>query len=317
MLSGRLQSDAVWVDENSYDDSTWRRFRFGFKAHLSQQFMFHLEADFDLNNEAEYRSLTDAYFGFSLSNGAKFKVLKQSAGFTLDGNTSSKKLLTTERNNLTNNLWFTNEYYTGLSYSNTFDDKINYKAAVYANDGAEEISDFDAGYFTLFSVTYKDVQTSWWDAASYTLDYVYNDEDDGADTRDFEHIVSISSVFDKNNWQVATDFAIGKGFSNQSNVTGVVIMPSYDFSNHTQLVARYTYINSNGDNGVRLNRYENRAIEGRGDKYHELYTGLNYYLNQHKLKLQLGLQYANMKDEALDGGKFAGWSATTGVRLYW
>ena len=33
-LSGRLQADATWfdTDEGNFDDQTWRRFRFGFKA---------------------------------------------------------------------------------------------------------------------------------------------------------------------------------------------------------------------------------------------------------------------------------------------
>jgi phosphate-selective porin OprO/OprP len=44
---------------------------------------------------------------------------------------------------------------------------------------------------------------------------------------------------------------------------------------------------------------------------------MNYYLYGHKLKLQTGLQYADMRDRAADGGKYTGWSWTTGFRISW
>jgi phosphate-selective porin OprO/OprP len=54
---------------------------------------------------------------------------------------------------------------------------------------------------------------------------------------------------------------------------------------------------------------------GKGDEYQEIYAGLNYYLYGHKLKLQTGLTYSMMEDSANDGGKYDGWTWTTGVRL--
>ena len=69
-----------------------------------------------------------------------------------------------------------------------------------------------------------------------------------------------------------------------------------------QLVGRYTLLRSDGANGVRLATYENTIVTGRGDRYHEVYGGVNYYFYEHKLKLQSGVQFADMNNRASDHG---------------
>ena len=44
-------------------------------------------------------------------------VGKQGVPFTMDGATSSKELLTIDRSNLANNIWFPQEYIPGVSVS--------------------------------------------------------------------------------------------------------------------------------------------------------------------------------------------------------
>ena len=58
-------------------------------------------------------------------------------------------------------------------------------------------------------------------------------------------------------------------------------------------------------------------VGSRGDRYHELYAGANYYFYGHKLKLQTGVQFADMDDRAGDGGAYSGISWTTGLRVGW
>lgn len=41
------------------------------------------------------------------------------------------------------------------------------------------------------------------------------------------------------------------------------------------------------------------------------------FTDGHKLKIQSGLDYADMKDSANDGGAYQGWTWTTGFRLSW
>jgi phosphate-selective porin OprO/OprP len=320
-LSGRLQPDSAWfdADEGHFNDELWRRFRFGFKSDVFRNWVVHLEGDFDLNNKPGemYTRLTDAYIGWSPTDNLTIKAFKQSAGFTLDGATSSKKLLTMQRNNLTNNLWFTSEYFTGLLAKGEMGQNWSYKAGVFSSDGSDELSHFEASYFTLASLSYHFSDSAKLDKGLIRVDYVYNDEDVNADTRDFSQVLSLVTQWEIAPWGVWTDISAGKGYAGQSDVWGVVLMPFYNFTKHIQSVLRYTYLKSKNDNGLRLGRYEREIVEGRGNEYNEIYGGINIYFYGQKFKWQTGLQYTTMEDDADDEGKYEGWGLSTGLRLYW
>lgn len=320
-LSGRLQIDSAWfdADQGEFDDILWRRFRFGFKTILFQDWVLHVEGDWDLNESLgeAYNRLTDAYISWHPGKKWDLKILKQSAGFTLDGATSSKKLLTLQRNNLSNNLWFTAEYFTGATISGTAFARWAYKAGIFSSDGSKELSHFEAAYFTLLSLGYNMAGDFELDNATIRVDYVYNQEDEDADTRDFSQVLSLVTQWEQDDWGLWTDFSAGRGYAGQSDLWGVALMPSYDITPHIQLVFRYTYLKSVDNNGVRLGRYENEIVKGRGDDYNEIYGGLNVFFYGHKLKWQTGLQYSTMKDTANDGGEYEGWGLTTGLRVSW
>ena len=325
-LSGRLQYDSAWIDsdQGDYDETDWRRFRFGISG-KEGDFKYALEADLKLNEDFSdaYNRLTDANVTWLANDNTSIKVLKQSTGFTLDGRTSSKKLLTLQRNNLTNNLWFTKEYFTGLSVSHKLSDGVKTKAGIFSSDASDEISISEGSYFALLSTSKTLSSNKYWDDAQIVFDYVYNDVDAEGGANDFSQILSASSKFSKDNWTLQSDISWGEGDYEdvdgfkQSNLFGVVIMPSYNLTEEVELVARYTYIESSEDNGIILGRYDNDVVEGRGDRYREAYAGVNWYLNGHKLKLQAGIQYAQMDDNANDGGEYEGWNFTVGFRSYW
>jgi phosphate-selective porin OprO/OprP len=140
---GRYQGDYIHINGRGvvpgtpgkqdlhYDDyNTWRLLG-GFKATLFEDVTMHVEADFKLEEDPVYNRLTDAYIGRSRSDELAIKVGKQSTGFTLDGKTSSKKLLTIDRSNLANNLWFSYEYLPGISFGGKHDNWL-YKAGVFS-----------------------------------------------------------------------------------------------------------------------------------------------------------------------------------------
>ncbi len=322
VLSGRLQADSAWFDADQgefKDNFLWRRFRFGFKSDLLREWVLHIESDFDLDEPlgTSYNRLTDAYIGWTQIKNLDLKVLKQSAGFTLDGATSSKKLLTLQRNNLTNNLWFTSEYFTGITAKGKIDESWYYKVGLFSSDDNDELSRFEASYFTLLSLGYGFTKSPKLEHGLIRVDYVYNDEDINANTRDFSQILSLVTQWETGPWGLRTDLSAGKGYSEQSNIWGVVLMPFYDFNPYIQAVMRYTYLNSEDDNGLRLPRYESKIIGSRGNEYNEIYTGLNVYFYDHKFKWQTGLEYASMRDGADDEGEYKGWGVNTGLRLYW
>ncbi len=320
-LSGRLQGDAYHFeqDDDDADDLLWRRFRFGFKSRFAGDWLAQLEADFDLNESSGdwYSRLTDAYIGWQPDRARDLRILKHSAGFTLDGATSSKKLLTLQRNNLTNNLWFTAEYFTGISMSGAMENRWNYRVGFFSSDGNEELSKFDAAWFSLTSVGYDWGERLGVETASLRLDYVYNRRDENANTRDLSNVVTLTGKWEQGNWGLWADLGGGRGYYGQGDLRGLVLMPFYKASNLVQWVGRYTRVESDERNGVRLGRYENALVEGRGDDYEEFYLGLNLFFYDHKFKWQTGLQFAKLRDEADDGGEFDGWGLTTGLRFSW
>ena len=321
-LSGRLQFESVLfdADQGEYtDEFTWRRFRFGFKSHIFQNWVLHLEGDFGLNQPLEdmYTRLTDAYVGWSPSEGLEFKVLKHSVGFTLDGATSSTRLLTLQRNALTGNLWFTGEYFTGIGARGVFNEDWSYRAGAYSQDASDELSQFETGYFVLVFLGYDFAESTGLNKGLVRLDYVYNEEDINAGTGEFSQVGSLVSQWQSDRWGLATDLSAGKGYFAQSDVWGLVVMPHYDFSPGIQVVLRYTFVTSADDNGVRLPRYSNKVVDGKVNQYNELYAGFNVYFYGHKFKWQTGLEYGTSADDPVDGGKYEGWGLTTGLRFYW
>lgn len=321
-LSGRIQPEAAWFDAEQgdfTDEFLWRRFRFGFKAGLLNDWVLHLEGDFDLAESFGdmYSRLTDAYIGWSPQENLDLKILKQSVGFTLDGATSSKSLLTMQRNDLTNNLWFTREYFSGLGAKGKAGNRWSYHAGIFSSDDQDELTRFDAAFFTLLSVGYSPDIPPGFDSGLIRVDYVYNKEDINSGTRDFSQVLSLVTKWQAGPWGLWTDLSAGKGYAEQSDVWGAVLMPFYDINPRLQLVLRYTFVTSAGDNGVRLPRYEGIIVEGRGNRYSEIYAGLNVYFYGHKFKWQTGVEYGSMKDDAADGGEYEGWGVNTGLRFYW
>ena len=238
-FTGRLQGDAVSFhsEDSNYDDFDWRRFRMGFKAQIFNNFIIHGEMDADMNDVDEddwdefYGRLTDAYVGWNPSKAVKVKIGKQSAGFTLDGATSSKKLLVPERSIVAENLWFTTEYFTGAAvYGNVGD--WSYKAGVFSSSGEAEFGHFESGYFALLSAGHKIGKKG-----SLRLDYVYNDPDYSSDykvgTKKLEHVASLvykQMLTEK--LGLWSDIAGGTGIAGtgQSDLLGIDIMPFYNFT---------------------------------------------------------------------------------------
>jgi phosphate-selective porin OprO/OprP len=261
---------------------------------------------------------TDAYVQWARSGGLAVTVGKQGVPFTLDGATSSKELLAIDRSNLSNNLWFSQEYIPGLSVSGTPGPWV-YRAGVFsAGEANREFGEFSAGLFTLGVIGY-DFADDWGvDEALLSGNYVYQHPDaDNTFTRRFEQIASVNLSLETNRWGLRADVSGGSGYLGQSGLWGGMAMPFVNATDKLQFVGRYTYLESDGPNGVQLSTYENRIAPGRGNRYHEVYLGSNYYFYGHKLKLQSGVQFADMNDSAADGGAYSGVSWTNGIRVSW
>lgn len=324
-IVGRQQVDWYHFDgehggeHSTADNFVNRRTRIGFKSKVFKTFTLHSEVDLNLEGEGEvYNKITDAYVKWSPDKRFNVTVGKHGAKFTLDGTTSSTGLITIDRSNVANNFWFPEEYMPGVSFNGDIA-KWSYNVGYFSSgDANSEFGDFSAGSFLLLSGGYDFAEMLDSKKAAVRLDYVYQDPNDGNDfTRANEHVVSLNGQYEKGRWGLYADIDYAEGYDSLPNLVGGQITPSVTFCETWQGVLRYTGIHSDGDNGIRPARYENRIETGRGDEYNEIYLGLNKYFYGHKLKWQTGIQYADMNDSANDGGDYDGWGITTGLRMSW
>jgi phosphate-selective porin OprO/OprP len=321
LFSGRFQYEYATVsdDPETYDEWNVRRLRLGARMGLFRQLTVHVEAEFNpQERDPFYMRLTDTYVEWSRSPDLAVTVGKQGVPFTMDGSTSSKELLTIDRSNVSNNMWFPQEYMPGVSVSGEASNWVYQVGAYSAGTANKEFGEFDGGFFTLALLGYDVGDAVGTDRALLRGTYVYQDPDPANTfTRQLEHVGSLNLDLEDSGWGLRADVTAAAGYLGQSDVWGTMVMPFVNVTSGLQLLTRYTRVASSDPNGVRLARYESQLRSGRGDRYQEAYLGANYYFYEHKLKLQAGVQWADMSDEAADGGSYSGVGATVGLRISW
>ncbi len=320
-FSGRMQIDYALVSADQGDHDEWnvRRFRLGAKVKLVRKLTIHGEVDLNPHErDPVYQRITDLYAQWRVSEHAEITVGKHGVPFTLDGSTSSKELLAIDRSNLSNNLWFPEEYIPGVSVAGKRG-AWSYRTGVFSSGRANgEFGHFDGGTFTLWSVGHDFARRLGTKKAELTGSFVAQRADENNTfTRRLERVLSTNFNLEQGRWGVRADLTAGRGYLGQSDLRGAMAMPFFSITDDLQLVGRYTYVTSDEANGVRLARYENELVAGRGDRYTELYLGLNYYLYGHRLKAQAGVQFAELADRAKDGGEYSGVALTIGMRMSW
>lgn len=321
LFSGRFQYEYATLEAGQRSHSEWnvRRLRLGAKSKLFRSLTLHGEVELNpQERDPFYLRFTDAYLMWSRSERLELTFGKHAAEFTMDGATSSKELLTIDRNNLSNNMWFPQEYVPGVSVAGKLSDWI-YHVGVYSGGAANrEFGEFNGSVFSLAVVGYDFARFLGVKEALLAANYVYQNPDPrNTFTRQLQHMTSVNFKLDAGRWGARTDVSVGSGYLGQSDLWGVTAMPFFYVTDKLQFVGRYTFLKSDGPNGVRLATYESRVDSGRGDRYNELYLGANYFFYGHKLKLQSGLQFADMNDHASDGGAYSGVSWTSGLRVSW
>lgn len=321
IFTGRFQHDfaIVEADQGDHRESNIRRVRFGPRITLFRDYLVHTEVEVNpQEREPFYMRITDAYVSWQKHPKAIVTVGKQSVPFTQEGATSSRELITIDRSNLANNIWFGQEYMPGVSVSGRAA-PWNYRAGVYSSGAANrEFGRFNGDMFTLGVLGYDFAKKLGVREATLTGNYLYQHPDaNNTFTRRFEHIASLHFKLEQPRWGVRTDLSKTEGYLGQRDLWAAMAMPFFNATDQLQFVTRYTLVKSDGLNGISLNTYENRVARGLGDRYTEGYVGVNYYFYAHRLKLQSGIQIADMRDRAHDGGAFSGTSWTTGVRVAW
>jgi phosphate-selective porin OprO/OprP len=321
LFTGRFHHDFAVVDGDSGElrESNVRRLRLGPRITFFRSLTFHAEAEFNpQERDPLYVRLTDFYIQWTKSPRIVLTVGKHGVPFTLDGATSSKELLTIDRTNASNNMWFPQEYMPGVSVSGRRG-RWSYRSGVYSAGAANrEFGEFNGGAFALGVLGLDLAKTLALKEAQVAGHYVYQQPDpQNTFTRSLRHIASLNMRLESTKWGARAEVSAGAGYAGQSDLWSVTVMPFANLTEKLQAVGRYTFIRSDDPNGIRLNTYESRIVGGRGDRYRELYLGANYYFYGHKLKVQTGVQVPHMSDRASDREIFSGLSWTTGIRVGW
>ena len=321
LFTGRFQVDyaAIEADEGSHSEWNVRRLRLGPRITMFRDYLVHTEIELNPQEQDPfYVRITDAYVAWQKHPKAVIMVGKQSVPFTQEGATSSRELVTIDRSNLANNIWFTQEYMPGVSVSGRAA-PWNYRAGVYSSGAMNrELGTFSGDAFTMAILGYDFAKKLKVREATLTGNYLYQHADvNNTFTKRWEHVMSVHFKLDQPRWGFRSDVSKTKGYLGQRNILGVMAMPIFNATDKLQFVARYTFLDSDGINGLSLATYENKVVSGKGDRYNEGYVGANYYFYGHRLKLQSGVQFADMQDRANDGGAYSGTSWTTGLRIGW
>jgi hypothetical protein len=157
LLSGRFHYDFATInsDQGDLERSNIRRLRIGPRITLYRKYTLHAEVELDpQRRDPFYVRFTDFYLMWTQSPRIVVTVGRQSAPFTLDGATSSRELLTIDRSNLANNIWFPQEYLPGISLSGRRAPWV-YRAALYSSGAANrEFGEFSGGIVKLGVVGY-------------------------------------------------------------------------------------------------------------------------------------------------------------------
>ena len=315
-LVGRAQWQMADVSSDLPDYSTdeIRRMRLGSEAKILGG-DYKLKAEFNIDHgSGDDHYAEEVYIQYG-GDALPFKVTLglQKPKWSYEWSTSSRKILTFERSQIVNQL--APKKTAGLNISGSID-AYDYSLGVYRGDtihsskGGSIFGDADAaGEFVLGSIG-QEYETSMFESAAWRLDWLHNTDADSNAAKPYENSFSLNHSAKQGAWGLHTDLIYAQGDAGNDDKAAIVILPTYDISDQLQLVARYTL--ADGD-GLKPNkRYEAKSGAQNGDGYQSIYMGLNYYLNDHKLKLMGGIEYSDM-----DGGNdFDGYTIFSGVRFY-
>ena len=219
VFTGRFQHDLAIVDadQGETEESNIRRVRFGPRITMFRDYLVHTE--FEVNPQERdpfYVRITDAYVAWQKHPKAVVTVGKQSIPFTQEGATSSKELVTIDRSNLANNIWFSQEYMPGVSVSGRAA-PWNYRAGVYSSGAMNrEFGRFNGSVFTLGLVGYDFAKKLAVKEAVLTGNYLYQHPDvNNTFTKRSEHTMSVHFRLEEGRWGVRTDLSKTVGYLGQ------------------------------------------------------------------------------------------------------
>ena len=323
-LIGRYHGQYWSVNADQGDAADWenRRKIVGFSSKWFQYFTLQAQMFLKTNGGSLYGGLYEGFIKWSPPD-KDFSISVGRLDYLFTGyerSKSSKKINTIERGLLVNQVMPAEVVGAHLSGKQG---RFSYHAGWFSRSIEQEFDDFDSGSAAVVGAGYD--TALFYEKGRLHLDYLHNPgKNEGNAFRPYRHVVSLWHQGESGRLGMGVDLTLADPLETDGHVFGLTIEPTWMLSNELfgnsdplQLAVRYQYATSNEDNGLSLQRrYEQKVTAGEGNRYQAIYAGLNYFLYGNKLKLMAGGEYAHMKDDAEDGGKYRGWTWFGAVRLY-
>lgn len=331
-LRGRYQGQYWDVGDAQGSQSDWedRRSRIGFDAKLFDKEL-EVRADFQSNDGFEdiYDGLVDAYLRWKPNSSISVVAGKTKPLIGhYDWLESTNSQPTFERSQIFNQLRINRA--TALTAEGTAEE-WSWRAGLYSNDtpsstggtgsfGDGEFGDLHGGISYSLGAGYDFKYLLNLEKADFRLDWLHSNRDlaDDLVLNRYDDVIS-STFWLKEGYAdlVIEGYYATGGDGNDSDVFGLFIQPTYDIIPKTlQLVGRYSFATSDGPLGVvAQSRYERNVAGngGRGDLYHAIYGGAQYFIHGDKLKLLAGVEWARLENDTTTA--YDGFTFLTGLRL--
>ncbi len=300
---GRYHGQYYWADGSDGDDEGWdnRRFRLGTQMRLFGNLTLHAQTvaendpdDFD----PEYNGFTELWAGWRFDEAFMLTIGQQKHRFSHDRNVSSRYINTIERAQLTN--MFRADYTPAVTASGRIGPWSYYGGAFTNKAGPDMVgafSDFDSGYSLLGSVTRDLGKALGTDTAFLNVSAVHSDATQEATNLNyFDTGLASALILTDGSWSLVSEAKAGLGNAN-GDAVGLQVQPGWFLTDNWQIVGRYQYAWSDGDDGLRAQgRYETLAGMTTGDSYQAGYLGLNHYLAGYRVRALYGVEYSTLDD---------------------
>ncbi len=260
-----------------------------------------LEWGYDRFDEVSLEFDIGKAFGEGWFDGAKLKYGRMKLKMTEEAHMSSNTIYTIERSAIADKLGGDSSRPTGVTLEL---DKGAWDLTL-GVFSAEDDSDFIAGWgegeFFYGSLEWKPTKR-----LKLVLDYSQNNHQAGDDVLGYGWAASLSAIYTEKEWGILSEAIYGDNGGGtsaliprrQGDFHAFVVTPWYWIvEDKVQAVVQYQYASSTESQGLQLPirytraEHENPLVDvdnGRGNKHHFLYVGLNWHLCRDRVKVMGG-----------------------------
>ncbi len=307
-FTGRYHGQVFGLNSDAGSASGWqnRRARFGGKVEFLETMEAYVtfNANFEgattgrfVENLEDFGVVWEPISWFNVEAGL-FKV-----PITNEWRESSNRIITIERSNFINQAIapkLGGALITGEVKGFTEGSAFTYGGGLYS---AARTEDWEAPALDGSAMIYSGVGYKFSDTQTVRFDNgIMTGENERDVTRPYSYTAALNyeGFFLSEKLRLQSDLvtAIADKENSNGDLFGLIVLPSYKLTDRIEFVGRYQYLFSNEDRGVSAqSRYERRAPDltsSRGNNYHAIYAGANFYVYRDKMKFMTGLEYSHL-----------------------